>query len=146
MIRVGIAFAAALLTGCTANVQVGGKSNTPASSAPAASAPESSLPSTNAEVCIEANNYIADRVKPTFALIARNNFNQRAARQLRAETTHLFHLSAQASGAAQRAIQREAGALTDLSIAMQAYDERGLNQSATRANSALAEFRGVCNV
>ena len=145
MIRVGIIVTALLLVGCTSRVQVSTKSSPP-SSAPADSTPESPSSPSNRHVCIEANVYIIDHLQATFARIAANAADIRAAGQLRTESAHLYRLSTSATGDPQRAIQRVANALTDVAVAVQARDTAGVAQAATRANSALVAFRGVCNV
>jgi hypothetical protein len=74
-----------------------------------------------------------------------NLYNQRVARQLRTEATHLYTLASHASGTVSQSIRGEAQGITKVSIAIEERDADLIGSAANAANSSLADLRGTCN-
>lgn len=139
-----------LVTACASSSNgAGTAANTPVSSS--AQAIQSAIPKpthpTNADVCVKIQNYLAGPIKKTFKHwgVANDLFDQRIAKALRREATHLYRLSAEANGAVTNAVQHEAGALVNISIAIEQQNANAVGNASNRGNSAIAEVRGVCN-
>jgi hypothetical protein len=148
MIRT-VPLAALLLAGCSSSLTGGGTvSSAPLQSPSVAvvAAPSTSAADANRAVCDDVHSYMAGTVRATYDSWNTNTllFDQRVARQMRAEATHLWAVSDTATGAVLKAIEDEATAIANLSVAIQGRDIQSVGAQSNAGNSALAELRGVC--
>ena len=137
----GVACEMLILSGC------GSTSDGAAADPPSQTAPSS-------EVRTDPNVFNCSDVQNTMLKIQRifqswdidnKMFDAGVASRLRTQATSLYSLEAKASGPAKDAIHKEAAALVDLSISMEAADVNTFGAASDRANRALAAVRGTCN-
>jgi hypothetical protein len=148
ILRRTLPIAALLLAGCSSSLQGGGTVSSAPLQSPsvAAVASSTSAADANRAVCDAVHSYMAGTVRATYDSWNTNTllFDQRVARQMRAEATHLWAVSDTATGAVLKAIEDEASAIANLSVAIQGRDIQSVGAQSNAGNSALAELRGVC--